>query len=102
VLPVKVKLTDCNGVGVTGLSPAIVLKKGDLTSVADDSAVTITPPSVSNADTTGFMRSNGDGSYIYNMSVSGLTLNSDYTIIVYPSGSATSGQYLAHVIQATK
>ena len=69
VLPVKVKLTDCNGDPVTGLNPAIALKKGDLTSVGDDTVVAITPGSVSNADTTGIMRSSGDGSYIYNMSV---------------------------------
>ena len=101
VLPVKVKLTDCNGVPVTGLNPAIALKKGDLTSVGDDSVVAITPGSVSNADTTGIMRSSGDGSYIYNMSVN-ITLNTDYTLIVYPFGTGSPTQYLAHVIQATK
>jgi large repetitive protein len=101
VLPVKVKLTDCNGAPVTGLNPAIALKKGDLTSVGDDSVVAITPGSVSNADTTGIMRSNGDGSYIYNMSVS-IALNTDYTLIVYPFGLGSPTQYLAHVIQATK
>jgi hypothetical protein len=101
VLPVKVKLTDCNGAPVTGLNPAIALKKGDLTSVGDDSIVAITPGSVSNADTTGIMRSSGDGSYIYNMNVN-ITLNTDYTLIVYPFGLGSSTQYLAHVIQATK
>jgi hypothetical protein len=102
VLPVKIKLTDCNGAPVTGLNPAIALKKGDLTSVGDDSVVAITPGSVSNADTTGVMRSNGDGSYIYNMSVANMTLNTDYTLIVYPFGSGSANQYLAHVIQTTK
>jgi hypothetical protein len=102
VLPVKVKLTDCNGAPVTGLNPAIALKKGDLTAISDDTSQNITPGSVSNADTTGFMRSNGDGSYIYNMSISGMTLNTDYTIIIYPFGTGSPSQYLAHVIQATK
>jgi hypothetical protein len=101
VLPVKVKLTDCNGAPITNLNPAIVLKKGDLTSVSDDGIVGITPTSVSNADTTGFMRSNGDGSYIYNMNVN-ITLNTDYTVIIYPYGLSTSSQYFAHVIRATK
>jgi len=101
VLPVKVKLTDCNGLPITNLNPAIALKKGDLTSVSDDSVLLITPGSVSNADTTGFMRSNGDGSYIYNMSVN-IMLNTDYTLIIYPYGIGSPTQYIAHVIQATK
>jgi hypothetical protein len=101
VLPVKIKLTDCTGAPITNLNPAIVLKKGDLTSVGDDGVIPITPGSVSAADTTGFMRSSGDGSYIYNMSVN-ITLNTDYTIIIYPFGTGTPSQYLAHVIQATK
>jgi hypothetical protein len=101
VLPVKVKLTDCSGAPITNLSPAIVLKKGDMTVFNDDSVVAITPGSVSGADTTGFMRSSGDGSYIYNMSVN-ILLNTDYTILIYPYGAGTPTQYLAHVIQATK
>jgi len=60
-----------------------------------------TASSVSNADTNGIMRSSGDGSYIYNMSVN-ITLNTDYTLIVYPFGTGSPTQYLAHVIQATK
>jgi len=63
---------------------------------------TITPTSVSNADTTGVMRSSGsDGSYIYNMSVNLPKLNQPYTIIVYLYGGS-SGPSLRHVIQATK
>jgi hypothetical protein len=83
------------------LNPAIALKKGDLTTISDDVSQNITPGSVSNAETTGIMRSNGDGSYIYNMSVN-ITLNTDYTLIVYPFGTGSPTQYLAHVIQATK
>ena len=45
------------------------------------------------------MRSSGDGSYIYNMSVANITLNTDYTLIVYPFGIGSPTQYLAHVIQ---
>jgi hypothetical protein len=46
------------------------------------------------------MRSNGDGSYIYNMSVN-ITLNTDYTVLVYPYGTSDPRK-LGHVIQATK
>ena len=48
------------------------------------------------------MRSNGDGSYIYNMSVANMTLSTDYTLLVYPLGLGSPSQYLAHVIQTTK
>jgi hypothetical protein len=46
------------------------------------------------------MRSNGDGSYIYNMQVN-ITLSTDYTVLVYPYGIANP-QKLGHVVQATK
>src|SRR5205823_9933199 len=104
VLPVKIQITDCNGVGQNNLSPAIRLGPGDQTSIPDDAVVTITPGSVSNADTTGVMRSSGsDGSYIYNMNVN-IPLNTDYTIIVYPYGTTAPNDKvtLRHVIQATK
>src|SRR3989440_5790180 len=103
VLPVKIQITDCSGVGQNNLTPAIRLIEGDQTTIPDDSVVQITPNSVSNADTTGVMRSSGsDGSYIYNMNVN-LPLNADYTVVIYPYGNgATTGPTLRHVIQATK
>jgi hypothetical protein len=100
VLPVKVKSTDCSGAPLTNLTPAIRLVQGDQTPASDDSTAAITPSSVSAADTLGIMRSNGDGSYIYNMSVN-ITLNKDYTVMVYPYGT-NDPRKLAHVIQATK
>ncbi len=100
VLPVKVKFTDCNGVALTNLKPEIRLVKGDLTPQSDDTAAQITPASTSAADTTGVMRSNGDGSYIYNMNVN-ITLNTDFTVMIYPYGTGDP-QKLGHVIQATK
>jgi hypothetical protein len=101
VLPVKVKLTDCNGVAITNLSPAIILKEGDLTTASDDGITPITVDSVSGADTTGIMRS-VDGYYIYNMKVNVPRLNQDYTLIIYPYGSGVPSQSIRHVIQATK
>jgi hypothetical protein len=101
VLPVKVKFTDCSGAPLTNLTPAIRLLAGDLTPQTDDSTDVITPPSVSSADTTGVMRSMGDGSYIYNLSVNLAKLNTDYTVLVYPYGT-TDPRKLGHVIQATK
>jgi hypothetical protein len=107
VLPVKIQLSDCTGAGVNGLTPAIRLVAGDQTSVLDDTATTITPPSVSGADTDGWMRpSNPNGTYIYNMQVN-IPLNTDYTVVIYPFATATpfnlnGGYTLRHVIQATK
>jgi hypothetical protein len=100
VLPVKVKFTDCSGAPITNLTPAIRLVQGDATPQSDDTTATITPGSVSAADTLGVMRSNGDGSYIYNMSVN-ITLNKDYTVVVYPYGT-DDPRRMGHVIQATK
>jgi hypothetical protein len=104
VLPVKIQITDCNGAGVNNLTPAIRLVAGDQTTLPDDTAVTITPGSVSAADTTGVMRSNSpDGSYIYNMNVNLAKLNTDYTVVIYPYGNGqATGPTLKHVIQATK
>jgi hypothetical protein len=100
VLPVKVNFTDCNGAPLTNLTPAIRLVQGDQTPASDDGTDTITPGSVSAADTLGIMRSNGDGSYIYNMNVN-ITLNKDYTVVVYPYGT-DDPRRLGHVIIATK
>ena len=66
--------------------------------------MSITPTSVSNADTTGVMRSSGsDGSYIYNLSINLPKLNTDYTVVVYPYGNGSpTGPTLRHVLQATR
>jgi hypothetical protein len=104
VLPVKIQITSCSGGGVNNLSPAIRLGAGDQTATPDDAVVAIDiPSSVSNADTTGVMRSSGnDGSYIYNMNVD-IPLNTDYTVVIYPYGNgAAVGPTLRHVITATK
>jgi hypothetical protein len=107
VLPVKIQIVDCTGAGVNNLAPAIRLLEGDQTATFDDSAVTITPDSVSNADSTGVMRSSGsDGSYMYNMRVSvpANKIGQDYTVVIYPYGTvgANANLTLRHVIVATK
>jgi hypothetical protein len=103
VLPVKVRIADCNGIPVMNLLPTIKLVKGDLTSVADDAGEVITISSVSSADTGTTMRP-VDGSYIYNLrvSVAASDLGKDFTIIIYPYGSTASGATLRHVIIPTK
>ncbi len=83
-----------------------MLKKGDLTDgVYDDSLVTVTPDSVSGADTNGVMRA-ADGYYIYNMRVN--LPNADlgttpYTIVITPGITGYVGtMQLRHKIMATK
>jgi PKD repeat protein len=100
-LPVKVHITDCSGAGALGLNPAIRLVAGDSTPQNDDGSTTITPSSVSAADTTGIMRGQGGGDYMYNMAVNLPKLNADYTVVIYPYGTSSPVQ-LGHVIQATK
>jgi hypothetical protein len=102
VLPVKVKVADCNGVPVTGLAPVIQLVKGDQTGINDDTAQVISISSVSSADTGTTMRS-ADEFYVYNLkvSVASTELGKDYTIIVHPYGTGTP-QTLRHVIVPIK
>ena len=101
VLPVKVRITDCAGAAVNSLAPAIRLIKGDLTPLNDDATAAITPTSASAADTTGVMRGQGGGDYIYNLQVNLPSLNTDYTVVIYPYG-ISSPMELGHVVQATK
>jgi hypothetical protein len=84
VLPVKVTLKDCSGNPITGLFPAITLKAGDLTDQNDNSLTSITPDSVSSADTTGVMRAQSDGTYMYNMKVN-ITIGTPYTVVITPT-----------------
>jgi hypothetical protein len=102
VLPVKIRITDCNGVATTGLAPSILLKRGDLTDITDNVTDAIQPQSVSSADTTGVMRA-ADGAYMYNMKVSvpSADLGTPYTIVIYPYGGST-GPSMRHKIVATK
>jgi hypothetical protein len=67
VVPVKVTVT-CNGVAMTGLSPAIQLLTGDQTTGVESVTDYVDTTSASGADTTGVMRASGS-SYIYNLQV---------------------------------
>jgi len=102
VLPVKVKIADCNGVAVSGLAPVIQMVKGDQTAVNDDSAQVITISSVSAADTGTTMRESS-GTYMYNLrvSVAQSELNQDFTLIISPYGTSTP-QTMRHVIVPIK
>jgi hypothetical protein len=102
VLPVKVTIKDCSGNTISGLSPAITLKSGDLTDQNDNSTATITPDSVSSADTTGVMRAQSDGTYMYNMKIN-ITVGQAYTVVITPNipGYAQT-LTLRHKIIATK
>jgi hypothetical protein len=104
VLPVKVRIADCSGNPIAGLSPSIVLKSGDLTvGVEDSSTMTVPVDSVSAADTNGVMRS-ADGFYIYNMRVSlpNSELNRPYTVVITPGIPGYGAQTLRHRIIVTK
>ena len=105
VLPVKVRIADCNGNPISGLSPKIELKLGDLTTeVADNSVAPIDITNASSADTSGFMRA-VDGSYMYNLRINVPTnmLNQAYTIVITPNAAGyPSGMTLRHKIVASK
>jgi hypothetical protein len=106
VLPVKVRIADCNGNPIAGLSPKIELRQGDQTDgVLDDATTAITPESVSSADTTGFMRQSSDGTYIYNMRINftNAQLNTPFTVVITPNILGyVSTETLRHKIMATK
>ena len=81
VIPVKLRITDCNGVVVTDerLAIRVVGNILDANDIEDGSEVI--PTSVSGADTTGVMRT-VDSHYMYNMSTKGLKDGFPYTIII--------------------
>jgi hypothetical protein len=80
VVPVKLRITDCNGNPVLGKALSIRTVQGNVydESTADSEVIT---ESVSNADTSGIMRQ-VDGKYMYNLSTKGLLSGKDYTIVI--------------------
>ncbi len=93
-IPVKIKVTDCNGVSVSGLSPQISVKKtsGSTPPTGVDEAIT----STSGADTGTTMRYDSAGQqYIYNLATKSLSDSSaTYTITItgpFPPVTANFG-----------
>ena len=100
VVPVQIQVS-CDGVSISGLTPAIQLLNGEFDPGTDpgDEAV-LAPTSVSAADTTGFMRPTADG-YIYNLQIpSNASKGQFFTIRVRPWGS--SGAVLQALIEIRK
>jgi hypothetical protein len=70
-IPVKVRVTDCNGAGVTNLAPRITVVKvfGTTPLTGDEETITNT----NSPDSNGIMRSVGDGTYLYNLATRSLS-----------------------------
>ena len=70
-IPVKIRVTDCNGAGVTTLGPRIYVVKtaGSTPPTGTEEAITNT----NSPDSNGIMRSVGDGLYLYNLATKSLS-----------------------------
>jgi hypothetical protein len=80
VIPVKLQISNCAGQAVLGKTLSIGYIEGDVYDDADNGSLTVVD-SVSNADTTGFMRL-VDSKYTYNLSTKTLKLSLPYTVVV--------------------
>ena len=81
VIPVKLLLTNCTGQPVLGRTLSIGYVQGDVYDDADAGRPRACPDSVSNADTTGFMRQ-VDGKYMYNLATKTMKVNLPYTVVI--------------------
>ena len=70
-IPVKIRVTDCTGAAVSGLSPQISVKK--IAGSTPPSGVDETITSTSGADSGTTMRYDGAGQYIYNLATKSLS-----------------------------
>jgi len=70
-IPVKVRVTDCNGAGVTNLAPRISVVKTAGSTPPTGTEETIT--NTNSPDSNGIMRSIGDGVYLYNLATKSLS-----------------------------
>ena len=95
VVPIQVTF-GCPG-NDPNLTPSIQLLKGDFVTDAsvDDFSNYLDTLSVSNADTTGFMRQ-VDGKYMYNLAIptAGMNAGQALTVKVQPMGSAGPTMYI--------
>jgi hypothetical protein len=87
VFPVKVSI-GCGTTSVNGLTPAIQVLKGDVTPGTEVGTDAVETLSAASADTSGFMRQAGDGSYIYNLLAPNVSKTEPYTIRVRPYGDS--------------
>jgi len=91
-IPLKVKIADCNGVGVTGLTPGIrMILTSSSAPLAGVDEGTSTQPN----DTNWVMRDSGYGQYIYNLASKSLPDSSaTYKAVITDHGySVTSQNY---------
>jgi hypothetical protein len=70
-IPVKIRVTDCTGAAVSGLSPQIAVKK--TAGSSPPTGIDETILSTSGADTGTAMRYDGAGQYIYNLATKSLS-----------------------------
>ena len=96
-LPVKVKITDCNGTAVSGLKPQVGTSMSSTTTPAEGISETA---STSAADTTGVMRYS-DGQYIYNFASKYLA-DGNATYYMYVRGKDAGGAIVTNLGQVSK
>jgi len=87
VIPVKVRLADCNDVLVTGRTLSIRVIAGIVNGDDVSDGSEIIPNSVSAADSTGIMRL-VDGNHMYNLATKGLGNGLPYTIVIRDTTTA--------------
>jgi hypothetical protein len=98
VIPVKLQITDCSGQAVLGKTLSIGYIEGDLYDDADAGTLQVVE-SVSNADTSGFMRQ-VDSKYMYNLATKSMKVSMPYTVVVRDN---VANQFVASfVIQPKK
>jgi hypothetical protein len=102
VVPVKISV-GCGSASLSGLSPRIVLVRGDGSPGTETAADEVVAYSTSAADTTGVMRASGGG-YMYNLRVpDDVTVKSGdkFTIRVRPFGDGNQevAKYILLVIK---
>jgi hypothetical protein len=82
VIPLKIRVVDCNGNAVTGKTFTVGVTQGIVSSQdIEDGTYTILPTESVGAHTDGIMRY-VDSHYMYNLATKNLTVNHAYTIVI--------------------
>ena len=98
-IPVKVKVTDCNGSPVSGLKPQVGTSMLSTLTPADGISETV---STSGADTTGVMRYDSlAGQYIYNFASKALA-DGNATYYMYVRGKDAAGNLVTNASQVSQ